>query len=216
MTAIGATMAYATQNLSIKRDFNHKGKDGIGALGFIGSCVFKIDNGVWTINGREVKPAGREYLMDFSLQCLQDSYAGAVKNGWSREKAQEVWNAKLESIYDGSAGQRGGGGGVSLETKAQRIVAFKAYVNTFGAGSDKVKDLEGSGKGAAKRKNAALDQLWAKNGAKPKWKDAFETELATLKAQRAAVDLTVEDEDDMEFDESEGEEGDEEEEGEAA
>ena len=132
-----------------------------------------------TLNGKALPEAMVHYLMNFSLQSLQDAYAGAS----SLTEATSWFEKKLEAIQNGTIGARQSSGATE-ETICQRLVARAAYL-----ASGKVTDAL---KTALKEMddedaNAFLDDLFGKNAAK--LADAVSkkmAERAEARAKRAA------------------------------
>lgn len=132
-----------------------------------------------TLNGKELPPAMVDYLLNFSLQSMQDAYAGAS----SLSEATAWFEKKLDAIQNGTVGSRGGSG-VSEETIVQRIVARAAYLASAKVSdADKTKFKEMSDDDA----NALLDGIFAKNAEKLAEAVSRKTaERAEARAKRAA------------------------------
>lgn len=108
-----------------------------------------------TLNGKPLGEAMIGYLMNFSLQSMQDAYAGAS----SLTEATAWFEKKLEAVQNGTVGARQSSG-VSEEITVQRIVARAAYLASAKVSeADKTAFKEMSDDAA----NALLDGLFAKN-----------------------------------------------------
>ena len=151
-----------TKELTVNRVYEKRATEKSAWSGRVGMAELKLSAAdgqiVMTLNGMSLSDAMVQYLMTFSLQSLQDAYAGAD----SLSEATANFSKKLDAIQNGTIGSRGGSG-VSEETICQRLVAKAAYF-----ASAKVSDAE---KTAAKEwddeKSAEFfDGLFAKNEAK--------------------------------------------------
>lgn len=132
-----------------------------------------------TLNGKTIPESMVNYLLNFSLQSMQDAYAGAE----SLSEATSWFEKKLDAIQNGTVGARGGSG-VSEETIVQRIVARAAYL-----ASAKVSDADKTAFKAMSDDdaNALLDGIFTKNAAKLAEAVAKKTqERSEARAKRAA------------------------------
>lgn len=132
-----------------------------------------------TLNGKTIPESMMQYLLNFSLQSMQDAYAGAA----SLSEATSWFEKKLEAIQNGTVGARGSAG-VSEETIVQRLVAKAAYLASAKVSdADKTAFKEMSDDDA----NALLDGIFAKNAAKLAEAVAKKTqERSEARAKRAA------------------------------
>lgn len=134
---------------------------------------------VVTLNGKTLPQSMIDYLMTYSLQSLQDSYAGSE----NLNEATASFEKRLAAIQEGTIGVRTGSG-ASEETIVQRMVAKAAFM-----ASAKVTDAdkEAFGKLDDDAQNAKLDEIFAKNS--EKLSPAVEkkiAERAEARAKRAA------------------------------
>ena len=130
--------------------------------------LFVSDDGAWTLDGKVLPRVSIEYLMNFSLQSLQDAYAGAD----SMDEAQANWTKKYNALVEGTIGQRSSDG-VDEETRVARKVVLAALIAKYGKDSEQAKSDE-----------AALDALFEKN--KKAFAPIVADEMARLAEQRAA------------------------------
>lgn len=157
-------MAYLVNRLYEKRATEASLWDGR-----VGKAELKVDDkGVWTLDGKELGRTSIEYLMNFSLQSLQDAYAGAK----TKAEAEANFEKKLAAIQNGTIGARGEA--VGDEVKIGRRFAEAAFIAAKGKDAwAKIED-----------KTAKADEILAKNA------EAFapmvEAEIARLAEARKA------------------------------
>lgn len=146
-------------NTVITRTFAHRTFGDIGTATFEATCS-------GSLNGKELPEGSIVYLLNFALQSLQDSYAGAK----SADEAKGNFAKKLDAIVNGTLGQRSSGGGVSEFTKVARSI-----VKTL---------LKAKGKETKDIADETLDAVYAKNEEvlKPK----VEAEVKRREAERKA------------------------------
>jgi hypothetical protein len=101
--------------------------------GRIGSVEGTADINSIVINGKTLPDASIGYLLHFSLQSLQDAYAGAA----DLPEATANFDKKLLALMEGTIGVRSGGGGMSDEEKAELYVAEAIYGAVHKKGSEK-------------------------------------------------------------------------------
>lgn len=111
--------------MNIIRYFEHR------THGEIGSVELDVSKGKFVLNGTELPEKSVEHLLRFSLQTLQDAYAGA-KN---LDEAIGAFNGKLDKLLAGTIGTRSAGEGVDERTRVQRSVTMAAAKAKFGAKS---------------------------------------------------------------------------------
>lgn len=111
-----------------------------------------------TLNGKPLGEAMLQYLLNFSLQSMQDAYAGAA----SLTEATSWFEKKLDAIQNGTIGSRGGSG-VSEETIVQRLVARAAYLASAKVSDS---DKEAFKKLDDEKANELIDGIFAKNAEK--------------------------------------------------
>lgn len=111
-----------------------------------------------TLNGKVLAQSMIDYLMTYSLQSLQDSYAGAE----NLTEATASFEKRLDAIQSGTIGVRSGSG-ASEETIVKRMVAKAAFMASAKA-TDAEK--EAFGKLSDDEQNAKLDGIFAKNSEK--------------------------------------------------
>jgi hypothetical protein len=155
---------------TVARVFTKRETEKSAWSGRIGAATLAIsDKGKWTLNDKELGAESVEYLMNFSLQSLQDAYAGAD----DLAEATANFEKKLAAIQEGTIGQRSSGG-VDEETRVGRKVALNALIVKYGKDAAQVKDAT----------DESLDAIVAKNA------DAFApviaAEMDRLAEQRKA------------------------------
>lgn len=119
------------------------------------------------LNGTVLPARSIEYLLNFSLQSLQDAYAGA-KNA---DESRGLLLKKLESIQTGTIGVRGTGESADEETIVRRIVVGNA-----------LRARKAPGEKFELPETKDLDALWEKNA--EKLQSAFEAELEKRRVAR--------------------------------
>lgn len=156
-------MAYVTN-----RVFEKRATDKSTWNGRVGHATLEVsDKGVWTLNGKELPAQSVGYLLTFSLQSLQDAYAGAA----DLAEATGNFEKKLKAVQDGTIGVRTGG--VDEATKIGRGLAEAAFVAKHGKEAwEKIED-----------KVAKADEILAKNAAA--FAPLVEAEIARRAAARA-------------------------------
>lgn len=155
----------------INRSYNHK------AFGNIGAVELVAPDGEWKLNGNVLPESSVSHLVNFALQTLQDSYAGA------KEAADAVaaYETKLGKIIAGTIGTRSGGEGASEETRVARSVTRAAMKESMGKDSPEYKAFEGL---SDADQLAKLDENYAAN--ESALKPLVEARLAAKAAERAA------------------------------
>lgn len=130
-------MAYEVNRIFAKRETEKSNWSGR-----IGSVTLTVtDDGNWAIVSGDYKDgattvlsrASIEYLLTFSLQSLQDAYAGAA----NLTEAQANYVKKLTALCEGTIGVRGEGGGMSDEERAELYVAEAWYLTKNAKGTEK-------------------------------------------------------------------------------
>lgn len=106
----------------VNRVFSKRETEKSNWSGRIGSVEMSAGITGISINGKELPEASINYLLNFSLQSLQDAYAGAE----DLTEATANWEKKLAALLDGTIGVRSGGGGMSDEERAELYVAEQA------------------------------------------------------------------------------------------
>lgn len=145
------------------REFARSAGKGLGKDPAFAKVEMEFTGEIW-LDGTKLPPASVQYLMNFSLQSLQDAYAGAKTSDESRGLLLK----KLEAICSGTIGMRGESGGVSEELAIQRVIVSRR--------------LKSAGKDIPS--NELLDQIWAKNA--EKLQPEFEIEREKREAIRQA------------------------------
>lgn len=107
---------------AIARVFTKRETEKSNWSGRVGSVEGVADINKIVLNGNELGAASINYLLNFSLQSLQDAYAGAE----SLAEATANFEKKLAALLDGTIGVRGAGGGMSDEDRAKAYVAEQA------------------------------------------------------------------------------------------
>lgn len=151
----------------VSRAFDHK------QHGRIGIVEMTAEVGSVTINGTVLPAASVEYLLTFSLQNLQDAYAGAD----SAADAQARWAKKLDRLLKGEIGVREAGDGASQLTMAIRAVIGES-LRALGKWKEVIGSLDEDKRGAK------LDEIFAKQ---PEAKQADITAKAKDKLAEAAA-----------------------------
>lgn len=124
-------MKYLVNRVFTKRETEKSAWSGrIGAV----ELVANVES--VTIGGKTLPEASVEYLLNFSLQSLQDAYAGAD----DLTEATANWEKKLAALMEGTIGVRSGGGGMTDEERAELYIAEAWY---------RVKNPKGTEKGDA-------------------------------------------------------------------
>lgn len=118
---------------SIGRVFTKRETERSNWSGRIGKVELVADIASMSIEGRPLSVASIDYLLNFSLQSLQDAYAGAE----SLTEAEAAWEKKLFALIDGTIGVRSGSGGMSDEERAELYVAEAIYAQKFAKGTAK-------------------------------------------------------------------------------
>lgn len=97
-------------------------------FGSIGSVELTVPDTGWVLNGKPLSDAAVRHLATFSLQSLQDAYAGA------KEPADAVgnWGKKLDRIMAGTIGTREGGSRDAVKARAIIIALRHVKVDTKG------------------------------------------------------------------------------------
>lgn len=96
---------------TIDRSFDARATAKRDWSGNIGKVTLEADVKKITVNGTELPADSVEYLLNFSLQSLQDAYAGAE----TMAEATANFDKKLAALIAGEIGTRGDG--VSDETR---------------------------------------------------------------------------------------------------
>lgn len=154
--------------MQVVRNYSKRATEKSSWDGEIGKVVLECNTTTMKLNGKPIPEASIEYLLNFSLQALQDAYAGAD----SLESAKGLWAKKLDAITAGTLGMRTGGGTDERTTVARSIV--KGLLKTkYGKDSEAFKALT----------DDKLDAVFAKNEAAlgPK----VDAEVAARAAERA-------------------------------
>ena len=166
-----------THPVAIIREFARRDDTSpIGTIRMTGEASLAID-------GKPLPATSVEYLMNFALQSLQDSYAGAK----SFDDAKAAWEGKLAKVIEGTVGARGPGSAVSDETKIGREIARDRLRAVGGAKWKAYKDADD-----ATAKAAILDAIIERNA------EAFAklvadeiTRRAKTKAKLGAMELDI-------------------------
>lgn len=132
--------------------------------GRIGHVELVADVKSMTLDGAKLPDASIEYLLNFSLQSLQDAYAGAE----DLAEATGSWEKKRDALLDGTIGVRGSGGGMSDEDRAAYYVAEQAV--RAKVGTDAWKEMDDEARVA--RTESAIEKLRTADA------DAFEAAVA--------------------------------------
>lgn len=120
-------MTYNITRLFTKRYTDRKPWEGR-----IGHVEMEAEVASIKLNGKVLPESSVEYLLNFSLQSLQDSYASAE----SLTEGVNAFTAKMESLYDGTAGVRGGSGMSDID-RAEAYIAEQWYLAKNGKGTEK-------------------------------------------------------------------------------
>lgn len=111
----------------ISRGFTHR------TFGDIGQVVMSGEAANFAINGKTLPETSVEYLLNFALQSLQDSYAGAK----TAIEAAANFDKKLNALIEGTIGVRtGGNAGVTEEVAVQRSITRTMAKTKMGAKSE--------------------------------------------------------------------------------
>lgn len=118
---------------NIPRVFTKRATEKSAWSGRIGSVEMVADVNSIKIGGKALPVASIDYLLNFSLQSLQDAYAGAE----SLDEAVGNWTKKHDALLEGTIGVRQGGGGMSDEERAELYVAEAWYALKNAKGTEK-------------------------------------------------------------------------------
>lgn len=147
--------------------------------GEIGSVRLTLDADKETIvmklDGVTLPANSVEYLLNFSLQSLQDAYAGAADIG----EAIANWGKKRIALMEGTIGTRGEAG-MSDEERAELYVAEQVYRGKYKKGSkefDALKAMDDTSDFFADIADKLRDKDW--------WPAQVEARVAHVKEQRA-------------------------------
>jgi len=171
--------------MKIERTYEKRpSKDGNTPGYAIGEAVLVVPSEGWTLNGNKLSDAAVQHLANFSLQSLQDAYAGAK----SQVEAIAFFDKKSDAIIAGTIGVRTGG--VSNEQTTMRKLARMVFRRDESA--DEYKKFNATEKS---EQNESLDAMIAANedgykAAAVKHMRA-EAERAKQMADLLASDLTV-------------------------
>lgn len=100
--------------------------------GRIGAVTLEANITDVSVDGKSLPAASIEYLLNFSLQSLQDAYAGAE----SLTEATASWEKKLSALLEGTIGVRGESG-MTDEERAELYVAEAIYTTVHKKGTEK-------------------------------------------------------------------------------
>lgn len=96
--------------------------------GSIGEVTLVVPESGWTLNGKALSESSIRHLATFSLQSLQDAYAGAK----TPADAEGNWGKKLDRILAGTIGTREGGSRDAVKARAIIIALRHVKVDTKG------------------------------------------------------------------------------------
>lgn len=122
-----------TEHTIVNRVFTKRETPKSDWSGRIGSCELALvspskGNVEFHLDGQVLPDQSVLYLMTFSLQSLQDAYAGAA----SLDEATANWEKKRDALINGTIGARGEGG-LSDTERAEIYVAENAIRAKIGA-----------------------------------------------------------------------------------
>lgn len=173
-------MAYVSGTIEVSRSFVKRDTDKSTWSGTVHApTTFKIHDGVWFLDGKELPKSSREYLMLFSLQSLQDAYAGAE----DLDDAQARLEKKYTRLVNGEIGTREASGTTSDETDAQRHVARRIFFAQFEKGSDEYKAYKSAD---TKGRFAILDDVAEQMLEDEDFQREVTDRIAAVEAERAA------------------------------
>ncbi len=124
--------------------------------GRIGVATLVVDYESATLMGEMLSEKSFDYLLNFSLQSMQDAYAGAQ----SLDEAIASFEKKRAAIIDGSIGTRASGSGASVFVTIARSIVKAACKTQWGAKSEKWAKLTGL---SDDDQDAKLDAMYAAN-----------------------------------------------------
>lgn len=165
-------MAYEVARVFAKRESDKS--EWSGKIGT--ATLFVSDDGIWSLDGKALGRKSIEYLLTFSLQSLQDAYAGSA----SLTEATASFDKKRAALIDGTIGIRGTS--ADDETKIARKLVLGRLVAKYGKDSEQ-----------AKATPEQLDAIYAKN--REKLAPVVADEIARLekaRAERAAIENAIE------------------------
>lgn len=145
------------------------------SFGNIGSVELVAPEGKWTLDGKELPGASVDHLVNFALQTLQDSYAGAK----TADEAKADFIKKYDKLIAGTLGLRGGDGAdaFTIEARSLTRAVVKASMGVKSPEWAKFTGLDD------KAQLAKLDEWFAENEAE--WTPKVNERLAA-KAKAAA------------------------------
>lgn len=153
---------------TIARTFEKK-RQGSNVQGRIGNATLRVDIAECRLNGEELPRSSIEHLLNFSLQTLQDAYAGAE----TLTDAVDAFEAKLGKLIGGTLGARGEG--VDSFTKvARQVVRAILKKNSSEEKFKAFTDLD------AREQTERLDAIFATN--EERLRPVVETEIEKRKA----------------------------------
>jgi hypothetical protein len=158
--------------MDINRSFNHR------TFGAIGSVVFTVPKGKFTLDGQELPESSVAHLMTFALQSLQDAYAGAK----TAAEAVGAFEQKRDKLIAGTLGTRSSGGGVSEETAVTRMIVRSAMKARWAADKNAA-DAAAFKAMTADEQNAKIDAVAEANAAV--FADAIAARLEARAKERA-------------------------------
>lgn len=176
---------------SIDRAFNHRGGKSKEAFGHIGDvkleAVAKGKNVVFLLDGKELPEISARYLLEFSLQSLQDAYAGSN----NAAEAVAAFEKKRDALTDGTIGVRTGGGGADEWTTVARAFVKKSLKAKLGGDAYKTRS-------EADDFASYVDKIVDKNRENDKFKSTVDAEVDRRQREReekakiaAAVELDI-------------------------
>lgn len=120
---------------NVARVFTKRETEKSNWSGRIGSVELVADIAQFEVDGKQLPQTSIDYLLNFSLQSLQDAYAGAD----DLNEAVGNWTKKYDALLNGTIGVRSGGGGMTDEERAELYVAESIYATKFGKDTEKGK-----------------------------------------------------------------------------
>lgn len=145
--------------------------------GRIGVATLSVDYNSASLMGEELSTTSFEYLLNFSLQSMQDAYAGAE----SLNEAVASFEKKRAAIIAGTIGTRASGGGASVFVTIARSIVRAACKAQWGAKSEKWAKLTAM---SDDDQDAKLDTMYTANEAA--FKPKVEAEIIRRAEERVA------------------------------
>lgn len=102
--------------IELSRAFEHR------TVGRIGSVTLTVtDQGEWFLNGTKLPEASARYLAEYSLQCLQDAYAG-IGTSKTEAEGRAAFDKRLDALIAGTVGMRAATGEPAINRFIREVI----------------------------------------------------------------------------------------------